>query len=309
MSEIRINHPDLRATGPHASRHARGRAAETTDVERDESTPPSEPLIHTEAASAEAAEGGTEGTVSVQKKAKGVLRLLQEGHFRGVADVRLRINFHEEINAARYEAAKPVVQDSARAVVDAVSSHLALALPADGLSQEELHAIQEAEDAFGMSVHAHTDEAMGVSPPDMQSLMEKLTASFDNLVESLRAVLDNLAETPADGPPGPDEVDPVALDPVPPDGTPEATAGAAPLDPLPGPAEATGLDALIEGLSQAFMAALQDLDAAHSAAVALPPLSPPTGNGVAYWKFLEVYRQLNGLVDDDSVPPTVDATA
>ena len=31
--------------------------------------------------------------------AKGVLRLLQEGHFKGVADVRLRINFHDELAA------------------------------------------------------------------------------------------------------------------------------------------------------------------------------------------------------------------
>ena len=35
---------------------------------------------------------------------KGVLRLLQEGHFKGVSDVRLRINFFEKLNAI--EAAK-----------------------------------------------------------------------------------------------------------------------------------------------------------------------------------------------------------
>ena len=34
---------------------------------------------------------------------KGVLRLLQEGHFKGVSDVRLRINFHDEISAMESE--------------------------------------------------------------------------------------------------------------------------------------------------------------------------------------------------------------
>jgi hypothetical protein len=28
-----------------------------------------------------------------------VIRLLQAGHFKGVADVRLRINFHEELRS------------------------------------------------------------------------------------------------------------------------------------------------------------------------------------------------------------------
>ena len=31
------------------------------------------------------------------QEARGVLRLLQEGHFKGVADLRLRVNFAEEL--------------------------------------------------------------------------------------------------------------------------------------------------------------------------------------------------------------------
>lgn len=33
-----------------------------------------------------------------QEKVKGVVRLLHEGHFKGVADIRLRINFHEQLH-------------------------------------------------------------------------------------------------------------------------------------------------------------------------------------------------------------------
>ena len=39
------------------------------------------------------------------REARGVIRLLQEGHFKGVADVRLRINFFEELAGA--ELAEP----------------------------------------------------------------------------------------------------------------------------------------------------------------------------------------------------------
>ena len=39
------------------------------------------------------------------QEARGVLRLLQEGHFKGVADLRLRINFAEEL--AGIELAEP----------------------------------------------------------------------------------------------------------------------------------------------------------------------------------------------------------
>ena len=37
--------------------------------------------------------------VQDDEKVKGVIRLLQEGHFKGVADVRLRINFFDELTA------------------------------------------------------------------------------------------------------------------------------------------------------------------------------------------------------------------
>ena len=38
-------------------------------------------------------------TFESPRPAKGVLRLLEAGHFRGVADVRLRINFQQELSA------------------------------------------------------------------------------------------------------------------------------------------------------------------------------------------------------------------
>ena len=45
----------------------------------------------------ETAEPTTEGEKTTGR-ANGVLRLLDAGHFKGVADVRLRINFHDELS-------------------------------------------------------------------------------------------------------------------------------------------------------------------------------------------------------------------
>ena len=47
------------------------------------------------------ATGTSEPTTEGEKttgRANGVLRLLESGHFKGVADVRLRINFHEQLS-------------------------------------------------------------------------------------------------------------------------------------------------------------------------------------------------------------------
>ncbi|MHC4950990.1 MAG: hypothetical protein ACYTEU_08410, partial [Planctomycetota bacterium] len=42
------------------------------------------------------------------EKTRGVIRLLQAGHFKGVADVRLRINFYDEIQALESQNLKTV---------------------------------------------------------------------------------------------------------------------------------------------------------------------------------------------------------
>ena len=42
---------------------------------------------------------------------EGIIHLLQEGHFKGVADVRLRINFHEELAAIEADELKAVAED------------------------------------------------------------------------------------------------------------------------------------------------------------------------------------------------------
>jgi hypothetical protein len=53
--------------------------------------------------------------------------------------------------------------------------------------------------------------------------------------------------------------------------------------------------AFIENLQSTYLAEMENLDDALSAVSTLPPLSEPSGNGVAYDKFLAIYTQLWGI--------------
>jgi hypothetical protein len=59
---------------------------------------PKDPAKHVEK-SATVAE-----TVPQQNRAQGAMRLLQEGHFKGVAALRLRINFFDQLPALEQES-------------------------------------------------------------------------------------------------------------------------------------------------------------------------------------------------------------
>jgi hypothetical protein len=56
--------------------------------------------------------------------------------------------------------------------------------------------------------------------------------------------------------------------------------------------------AFIENLQSSYSGAMEDLTTAVSAVSALPPLSEPNGNGVAYNKFLAIYNEMRGIVPE-----------
>jgi PAS domain S-box-containing protein len=64
----------------------------------------------------------------------GVLRLLEAGHFKGVADVRLRINFFEELSARASAAAAPAVRTEAAGLIDTMNSRIGELVMVAGLT-------------------------------------------------------------------------------------------------------------------------------------------------------------------------------
>ena len=79
---------------------------------------------------------GSEDSDESDTGASGVLRLLQDGHFKGVADVRLRINFHEEIIAAQTETAKSAAQEALTDLSNSVNAQLEQLASPENFSQE-----------------------------------------------------------------------------------------------------------------------------------------------------------------------------
>jgi hypothetical protein len=243
---------------------------------------------------------------------KGVVRLLLAGHFKGVADVRLRINFYEELAAVQSQALQPVVLQSAVSVTDAVDAQIEVLVSSGELTEEQIGAVAELQQGFRDAADALAEEF--TSSGDVEALKSGLQTAFDDLMAALRALL-----VPVDGeePEAPPESVVELLEETVPEGaeTPpaegvELTDGSGGEEelgdtPTPGPdaavAETPSVEDLLAGLEDAFASAVQNLSSSAASTSVLPPLSPPSGNGVAYAKFLAIYNELYGIGQAEAV--------
>ena len=240
-------------------------------------------------------------------EAKGVVRLLMAGHFKGVADVRLRINFHDQIAAAQAEATRSAAGQAVTNVSDTVDAELGALESAGELSDEQLDALAEHQGTFTEAVTDATETFMGAENPAAagEALTENLQQAFNALTASFDALIAPAAIEPEDQTP------PAVTDPQAP-AVPEVVE---PEDQTPlvitDPQTPTVTAEPLAMLKEAFGAAMLDLTAALTETSVLPELSPPTGNGVAYEKFLAEYNSLLApeATDDGSeadIPQSVD---
>ena len=231
-------------------------------------------------------------------RAKGVLRLLQEGHFKGVADVRLRINFHEELTAIAHENLVPVVEDKVAGIISAVSIQIDVLVTSGELTDEQVTTATDAFEAFREALEQLVEEFTTNGGTDTSSLLGEIETAFDVLVEALNPLLTFLAspgaEEAAEVPAELDEEGTILTAAVSTVGL-EGTPASIETDPEDPPAEASVLAGFIEQLDAVFSAALDELRSAIESAAVLPALSEPSGNGVAYAKFLAIYNDLYGV--------------
>ena len=219
---------------------------------------------------------------------KGVLRLLQEGHFRGVADVRLRINFHEELTAAQSQAIKSGAAEPLATLPESVSSWM------DGsgeLAEDVASGVAELQEAFNATANELAGQFLRGAGLVESDLISGLRASFDVLVESLRSLLGGGQTGPQEPvdqmvPVGDGELGVVAAETG-------GETGAAEDETSPSSATLNPGESLDE-LIDLFNTALEQLSSALTTTRLLPPLSEPNGNGVAYEKFLAIYNELHG---------------
>lgn len=190
---------------------------------------------------------------------KGVLRLLQEEHFKGVSDVRLRINFFEQLNAIEAGKLQAVAEQKVNAVLESVGGIVDTFLAAEenGLTEEQTAGVPELQETFFQAASGYTNEPV-----------TDLNNAFDDFVEALRDLFAPPALTQEENT------------------TAEAESAGAPGLPW---------QTFIEDLQSAFTTATNELTQAFAEVRILPELSEPNGNGVAYEKFLAIYNELRGL--------------
>jgi len=229
-----------------------------------------------------------------EEKTRGVIRLLQAGHFKGVADVRLRINFHEELQALENQNLKSTAASGFDDLNQTIQDQIAALKDSGELNDEQMAAL----DGFLEDLQAGQAEFLAADGGSLQELMDGWKAKLDDLM----ALLDPPASAAEP------QIEPLVQEVVPPEeptGEPPANA----VEPQESPAEAllteslpeepSPLQQLVQGFQESIQQALDDLSSDLAGTSALPPISEPSGNGKAFAKFMAIYesKQTGGTPD------------
>ncbi len=270
-------------------------------------------------------------------KTRGVVRLLEAGHFKGVAAVRLSINFHDELSARRTARAAvelgSAIDDLTAGADDALASANEFA------TGDQAQALEAARTALAAALD-EIGTASGNGEIDGAAMLAGAQAAFDELM----AIVDLLVATPDSGElesvapgeavsdvaiapgeavsdvaiaPG-EAVSDVAIAPgegasdvaVAPveaasdiaetveadaEGTVTVGAGLEPSAPAEASSETLSAPAsLASDLRQLFGDFLDSAQSTLDAVHRMPEFTPPAGNGVAFEKFVAMYREMTG---------------
>ena len=111
------------------------------------------------------------------ERAHGVMRLLAEGHFKGVADLRLRINFHEQLAARTQQEVSAATRDGISDITGEVQNMVDDFAAGLELSEEQTETLAGYMEQFGNT---------GISTD--QDPITDLQARFDSLVSALKSL-------------------------------------------------------------------------------------------------------------------------
>jgi hypothetical protein len=195
---------------------------------------------------------------------KGVLRNLLAGHFKGVSDVRLRINFFDELTAIEAAEVQTVTAEKVGGVLESVGGVVDSFITGENKpTDEQIASVLELQETF--------TNAVGES---QNNPAVDLTTAFEDFVKGLRDLFAPPATIPEE----------TTL----PETEDEGTTESSNTTELP-------WQTFLDNLQSAFTAASDELTKAVTELNILPELSEPNGNGVAYEKFLAIYNDLLGL--------------
>ena len=222
---------------------------------------------------------------------KGVVRNLQEGHFKGVADVRLRINFFEELNTIENGEIQKLVGEKVPGVTDSVNANLEILLSSDELSEEQVTSISEHMETFTQSINLMKEDFLNTVQPSKENLISGLNYGFEEFITSVNLVL---------FPTEPESPDDISTN------GDVGTGESINVNPVGGEYDKniesdqaveseTNFQDFISNLRTTFAESLNEMTNALNNSKTLPDPSEPNGNGKAFDKFLAIYNKLQGI--------------
>lgn len=225
------------------------------------------------------------------EKVKGVIRLLQEGHFKGVADIRLRINFFEELSAMENGEIQKVAGEKVSAITDSVNANLDDFLLSGNLSDEQANTILDQIETFTQSVGLIKEDFLNTAQLSKEDLISGLNSNFEEFISSLNSTLlppeteltDDISTIENLGIEESITVNPAG----------EENNEIIEPDQAEGPE--TIFQDFIQNLKTTFAEALNKLTSALNDITIMPDLSEPNGKGKAFDKFLTIYNNLQGI--------------
>jgi hypothetical protein len=252
-------------------------------------------------------------------QAKGVIRNLLEGHYKGVADVRLRINHFEELAAIESAQLKALAEQEVAGLLGVVESGVnnilgsseTFTAQAASNGEGETEPVNETltvsglHDEFVGAVNILSEKFVLAETPSINDLVGGIENAFTDFVTFLSGLLVRTEENPtvvveseggqAGGSSGISMTgtqEPTASSPEGEQPAGVEIVGGEPEPPVVEVLPQAGYISLIDELSAAFEAAKDELIEALNGFQLLPELSEPSGNGVAYEKFLAIYNQM-----------------
>ncbi len=238
---------------------------------------------------------------------KGVVSLLREGHFKGVADIRLRINFFDEFTEIKSEELMKDAGEKMDGLLESVENNIETLLEFNQLSEEQSAAVKEHLETFTQAMNQQKDSFLNTDRPVMDDLISGLNSSFEEFVDLVTLALYPTTEMPEEGQAPAEEI---VTQSDPENSADEENGGMT--EPQPSAYSGLDLQTTIENLRADFTASLQELtDGLNEIKAFHEPLALKN-NGKAYDKFLAILNNMSTVetpANDSSNGETLDTVA
>lgn len=254
---------------------------------------------------------------------KGVIRNLLNGHYKGVADVRLRINNFKALAAIENEQLKALAEEKVAGVLDVVDSGVnnilvsseTFTAQAASTGEGETEPVNETltvsglHDEFVGAVNILSEKFVLAETPSINDLVGGIENAFTNFVTGLLKENPTVVVEGEGGQAGGSSgismtgtQEPTASSPEGEQPAGVEMVGGEPEPPVVEVLPQAGYISLIDKLITAFEDAKDELIEALNGFQLLPELSEPSGNGVAYENFRAIYNQMQSVetAEDDT---------